>query len=200
MQGRTDFYNGEIVAGSLLFTESRIIAQLFLEECDDSVWKQKLFSDNILQKRSQATIKRLVSLIKNRLNTLNPDAWKLIATGSFDAANQMLLASAIKHSRLLGDFMLKVVKAHISLFHNQISILDWDKFLEECSHIDSQVSQWSDSTKEKLGQVVFRVLAEAKILENTRSKKILPFFLSPEVKSLLLKNNENYVLKCLELL
>lgn len=199
VQGRIGVYNGEIVAGSLLFKESKVLAKLLLEDCSDGVLQQKLFLDNILQKRSQATIKRQATLIKKRLSTLYPDAWKLIVDGSVDVANQLLLIAAIKHSRLLGDFLLKIVKGHISLFNNQITMRDWEKFIEECSLIEPQVSNWSETTQKKLRQVIFRILAEAKIIDTTRSLKILPFFLQPEVKRLLVKNNEDYVIKCLEL-
>lgn len=199
MQGKAGHYNGEMVAGALLEKESKILAQLMLEDPDEATLKKRLFSENLLQKRSQQTIKRQVSLIKSRLTTLYPDAWKLIAKGSSEAANQALLVGAIKSSRLLGDFLQKVIKGHISLFQKQVSIRDWDKFLEECAQIDSHVNHWSDSTKEKLRQVVFRILTQVKILENARNRKILPFFLNPEVKRLLVKHNETYVLKCLEI-
>jgi hypothetical protein len=76
---------------------------------------------------------------------------------------------------------------------------DWDKFIEECSLIEPQVGCWSETTQKKLRQVILRILAEAKIIDTTRSLKILPFFLQPEVERLLMKNNEDYVLKCLEL-
>jgi len=199
LKGNNGLFNAEIVAGSLLEKESKIIARLMLEKIDDETWHQRLFLDNLLQKRSQPTIRRQSRLIRNRLETLYPQAWKIITEGSSEAVTQMLLAGAIKHSRLLGDFILKVVKEHIRLFQKQLTPRDWIKFLEECDPIDSQVSHWSESTKRKLGEVTFRILAEAKIIENTRNWKILPFFLNPEVHNLLRKKEETYLLKCLEL-
>lgn len=199
MKEKSVLYNAEISAGALLEKESKVIAQFLFEKADDSTWHQKLFIDNLLQKRSQPTIKRQSRLLRNRLETLFPAAWKMVIEGTSEESTQILLAGAIKHSRLLGDFLIKVVKEHNRLFRNQLSLREWGKFLEECVQIDSQVGAWSQSTQRKLGQVTFRILAEAKIIDNTRSLKILPFFLNPEVKRLLMKNNETYVLKCLEI-
>ena len=199
MQSKTGIFNGEIVAGSLLEKESRVIARLMLENLDEETWRQKLIVDNILQKRSQPTIKRMVALIEKRFATLNPEAWQMVATGSNEVARHMLLVAAIKHSRLLGDFLIKVIKGNLTAFQNNVTDRDWQKFLEECATIEPQIKQWSPSTIKKLRQVIFRILAEAKILENTRSLKIMPFFINPEVERLLLKNDESYVLKCLKL-
>ena len=199
MQSKTGIFNGEIVAGSLLEKESRVIARLVLENLDEETWRQKLYVENILQKRSQPTIKRMVALIRKRLSTINAEAWQMIAGGSNEAACQMLLVAAIKHSRLLGDFLIKVIKGNLTAFQNNVTDRDWQKFLEECATIEPQIKQWSPSTIKKLRQVIFRILAEAKILENTRSLKIMPFFINPEVERLLLKNDESYVLKCLKL-
>jgi len=196
---KAGLFNGEIVAGSLLEKESRAIAILMLENPDDRTWHQKLFVDNILQKRSQPTIKRMVTLIRKRLSTLNPEAWQIIATGSNEAARHMLLVAAIKHSQLLGDFLIKVIKGNLAVFQNNVTDRDWQKFLEECAAIEPQIKQWSTSTISKLRQVIFRILAEAIILENTRNLKIMPFFINPEVERFLIKNDESYVLKCLQL-
>ena len=48
---RTQIYNAEIVAGSLLMPESRKIARLFLSNADEDTWHKAIEVKNILQKR-----------------------------------------------------------------------------------------------------------------------------------------------------
>ncbi len=191
-------YNGEIVAGSLLITESRQVARLLLDQADQDQWHQAIVIDNLLQKRSPVAAKRQARLIKNRLSLMRPDLWKIIHTGAADLSAQALLAAAIKHSRLIGDFMEYVVKENWRTFNQKITLRDWINFLEICSQTDPKVAKWTDATRSKLKQIVFRILAEAKYLDSTRSGKLLPVSVFPEIKNYLVSNSENYVLSCME--
>jgi hypothetical protein len=192
-------YNAEISAGSLMLRESREIAKLLLKGADDSAWHQSICNDNVLQKKVPATARRMTRLIRNRLEPMNPDLWKLIINGTAETAMQSLLVAAIHHSRLLGDFLNNVVKEKYRVFDKQLTVQDWKKFLYTCELRDSVVTEWSEKTRAKLGQVIFRILAEAKYLDSTRSLKLTPVTLTPEVKSYLLKHEEKkYILRCMD--
>jgi len=191
-------YNAEIVAGSLLVPESRKIAELMLSNPDEETWHRALKIDNILQKRSPATAKREAKLIKNRLMHMKQEIWEMIYCGSSDLAAQSVLVCAIKHSRLLGDFMYEVIRDHWLTFDLHISSKDWREFWDSCSQIDPGILEWSEKTYNKLRQVVFRILAEASYLDNTKTLKLLPVIVLPEVRGYLLNNDEEYVLKCMQ--
>src|SRR5208283_1418536 len=96
-------YDARLVAGSLLIPESRKIARLLLEKPSADDWHRALVVDNILQKKSPATAKRQARLIKARLETVNPDLWRLVISGTYETTVQALMGAAIKQSRLLGD-------------------------------------------------------------------------------------------------
>ena len=191
-------YNAEISAGSLMLRESRKVAKLLLEDADEKAWHQAIYVDNILQKKVPATARRMTRLIRNRLEPMTPDLWKLIVNGSAETALQALLAAAIRHSRLLGDFLNDVVKEKYRLFDKQLTIQDWKNFLNTCELRDSMIAHWSEKTKAKLGQVIFRILAEAKYLDSTRSLKLTPVTLTPEIRKYLAAHKEKYILKCMD--
>jgi hypothetical protein len=190
-------YNAEISAGSLMLRESRKIAALLLRGVDDGAWHEALHVDNILQKKVPATARRMARLIRNRLELMTPELWKMVADDAVETATQALMAAAIKHSRLLGDFLDQVVREHYRVFDKQLSVNDWNRFLSECEHRDGAVSVWSPSTRAKLGQVVLRILAEAKYLDSTRSLHLVPITIVPEVTNYLAKCEEIYVLRCM---
>jgi len=192
-------YNAEITAGSLLLKESRAIVQLLLQGADDVEWQRAIAIENVLQKTSPASAKRMATLIRKRLELMPRELWSKIAVGTTEVATQSLLAAAIKHSRLLGDFMLQVLPNHYKSFDHKLLRREWDSFLTDCAHIDSAVATWSPSTKTKVGQVVFRVLAEAGYLDSTRSLKLQPVSIAPEVSRFLYVHNEHYILKCMEI-
>jgi hypothetical protein len=193
-------FNAEIVAGSLLIPESRHIARLLIANADDDAWHQAIVIDNVLQKRTPAAAKRQTKLIKNRLSLMQPTLWEMIDQGSNDVATHALLASAIKHSCLLGDFMDLVIRQHWQTFHTKISMTDWNNFIETCIQKDPVIDTWTDSTRAKLKQVVFRILAESKYIDGTKSVTLLPVSIVPEVKQYLVKNSEEYVLRCMHVL
>lgn len=192
-------YNTEVVAGSLLIPESRKVAELILQGADEASWQRFISVDNELQKRAPASAKRQTRLLRNRLEAVSPELLRIIVSGTQEAATQALLAAAIKHNRLLGDFMDTVMREHLRLFETNLAKNDWNKFLEDCAKHAPEVEGWAPTTRKKLGQVVIRILAEAGYLANTRSMRFRPVSLVPEVVRCLERNNENYVLRCMTL-
>ena len=191
-------YNAEISAGSLMPTESRRIAQLLLTSPDEAAWHHAIEVENILQKKTPATARRQATLIRKRLLTLDAQAWGMIATRESEVVNQLLLAAAIKHSQLLGDFMRSVYAHCQRRLELVLSVNDWQDFLGECAHHDPAVQAWSDSTRRKLFQVIVRILVEARFLDRARSRKLTPQALHPDVVRYLHQHNESYLLQCME--
>ena len=192
-------YNAEIGAGSLLIAESRAVAAMILRAVSEADWHRFINVDNPLQKRSPASARRQTRLLRNRLENVPRDLLLIVTDGSHEAAVQALLAASIKHSRLLGDFLNKVVREHLRHFEHCLSGADWVRFLSECALSEPEISLWAESTKKKLGQVVFRILAEAKYLENTRTLRITPVSVLPEIRRCLEQHGEHYALDCMTL-
>lgn len=191
-------YSGDIVAGSLLIAESRKIAHLLLKGVDENEWHHAIVIENILQKRSPVAAKRQARLIKNRLILMKPDLWELVHKGGSDVSTQALLAAVIKHSRLLGDFLCQVVHEHWRTFKPEINVKDWKYFFETCSQADPQMLKWTESTRSKLKQIIFRILTESNYIDGTRSGQIQSVTVLPKIKKYLTRNSEDYVLRCMQ--
>lgn len=191
-------YNAEISAGSLMPLESRRIAALLLTQPDAAAWQQAIETDNILQKNTPATARRQAALIRKRLSTLDAQGWKMICECQNEVQLQLLLAAAIQHSTLLGDFMSKVYASRQQQLAQSLMAQDWPDFLAECAHHSPVVAGWALSTQAKLREVVVRILVEAKYLNNARTMKLTPQSLHPEVRRYLSQRHANYALDCLE--
>ncbi|MES2069248.1 MAG: DUF1819 family protein [Pseudomonadota bacterium] len=191
-------YNAEISAGSLLPLESRRIAKLLLSSPDQAAWLRAIETENILQKKTPATARRQATLLRRRLTTLDAGAWKMIAERESEVVIQLLLTAAVKHSQLLGDFILRVYDDRQRRLEPALASSDWHDFLAECAHHDPAAAGWSESTKAKLFQVILRILAEAKYIESPRSMKLTPQSLHPDVRRYLSTHDETYALECLE--
>ena len=179
-------FNAEISAGSLLLPESRRLAHLLLTQPTPKAWSAALYQDNLLQKKP-ATAKRQATLIRKRLETLDTEVWTLIADGDVEIASQLLLAAAIRHSGLLGEFLRTVYAPALLRMDAQLTPVVWESFLTDCAQQDPAVGQWAASTRTKLYQVVMRILAETKYLASTRQPLLTPPMLHPVVKQQLIR-------------
>lgn len=194
MRGR---YNAEIVAGALMPEESRVLASLVLEDRNRDEISRLVRVENVLQKRSPANAYRKWELIEKRFAYLDRALIELVAHGRRQSANQALLIGAIQHSKLIGDFLLRVVKPKWRTFDKQMRSADWSGFLAECEQLDPFVAGLSDSTRVKLGQVVKKCLVEAGYLSGPSNPSILPVLLDPAVKRFLDEQDDSYVSDCL---
>ncbi len=193
------FYNAEVSAGSLMLPESRKIAAFLLNGPDEAAWKRAFsLEENLLQKNKPATARRMARLIRNRLESMDAETLRLIAEGEKEVAVQLLMACAIRHSRLLGDFMLDVYRRRLRSLERTLDAKDWESFLDECAHRDSAVTEWSASTKAKIFQVVVRILAEAGYLDSTRHMGLTPPMLHPTAMEHLKKIGADDVLAIME--
>lgn len=190
-------YNAEISAGSLMIPESRRIATLLLSRPSDGQWEAALNDENLLQKKP-ATAKRQARLIRNRLETLDEEGLRLVARGDAELCRQILLSAAARHSRLLSDFMRDVYRADLLRLEKNLSHRQWDGFLEECAHRDEAVATWADSTREKLFQVIVRILFEAKYLDSTRQRALTPPLVHPQAEAYLKRLGDAETLARLE--
>jgi len=178
--------------------ESRIIANLLLGGVDEQGWKESLYDQNALQARNPATSERLARLFRARLELMQPALWKMVRDGSTLLATHACLAAAVKHSALLGDFLDLVVREQYRLFTPALSNKLWDHYIEDCRSREPEMPEWSESTISRLRSSVFQILAQAGYIENTRTLKLQTFFIAKEVLSYLHAQDEQYVLRCIQ--
>ena len=191
-------YSADITAGSLLIPESRVVAALLLDGVSDADWQGEIVSGNALQKKSPATAIRQARLIKKRLQTMDSGLWTMVRDATSLVATQAVFAAAIKHSRLLGDFLDLVVREQFRIFDLRLHQRLWDEYLEGCSRRDESVHSWTKSTSDKTGQNVYRILREAGYLIDTKSLQLQRVIIAAEVLDYLRSHEERYVLRCIE--
>ncbi len=191
-------YKADITAGSLKVSESRIIADLLLKGVDETTWKEAIQNENILQFKNPATAIRIGRLIRKRLELMRPNLWKLVRDGTGTVTTHAILAAAVKHSPLVGDFLDLVVREQYRLFNTALSNKLWGDYLDDCRGRDPDMLIWNESTRKRLRSSVFQILAQTGYIENTRSKKLQTVHIASQVLQYLEKNNEHYVLHCIK--
>jgi Putative inner membrane protein (DUF1819) len=191
-------YKADITAGALKLPESRLIAELLLRQVNAEGWKDAIVKRNVLQARSPATARRLTKLVRGRLETMGPDLWKLVRDGKGTVASHAVFAAAVKHSPLLGDFLEIVVGEQYRLFSPALSNTMFADYLVGCRERDPEMPQWNETTRRRLRSSVFQMLAQAGYIENTRSLKLQTVHIADQVLRYLKANQEEYVLRCIQ--
>ena len=191
-------YRADITAGALKLPETRVIADLLLSHVDAEGWNEAIVTKNVLQTRTPATAKRLTQLIRGRLELMGPDIWALVRDAKGEVATQAVFASAVKHSRLLGDFLEIVVGEQYRLFSIALTDKLWDEYLQGCRERDADMPLWSETTSRRLRSSVFQMLAQVGYIDNTRSLKLQTVHIADQVLRYLTTNNETYVLRCIQ--
>ena len=190
-------YDSDLIGGSLLVRESRVIAELLLEQANEEQWKQAIQTENRLQKRSPATAKRQAGALRKRLERLDEPFWRALRDGDDELATQVAFVAVLERNLLLVEFVETVLRDAFILRAEKLAQYQWLDFLEDRAHRDPAVADWTDSSKKKMGQVVFRILAEVGLLQSTRSLRLQNILVRPEVNVLLEDSRRSRIKACL---
>ena len=191
-------YSADIIAGGLMVPESRIIADLLLRGVTAEGWTDAVAGQNVLKVRTRDRANRITKLIRGRLETMGPDLWKMVRDGTGTVVSHAVLAAAVKHSRLLADFLVLVVGEQYRQFGKTLSNKQWDDYLDGCRERDADLQQWSESTRRRLRSSVFQTLAQAGYIENTRTLKLQTVHIADQVLRYLKAHGEESVVRCIE--
>ena len=191
-------YTATITTASLRLRDSRIVADLLLQDLSEAAWKEAIMERNVLQMKSVETIKRISRLLRDRLEPLGEGLWKMVRDGGIEQATQAALAGAVKNSRLFGDFMDITMREQRALYAKKLEYRLWNDYIAGCRGRDPDMPNWSDATVARLRSAVFSMLAEAGYLKDTRSLLLQNVFLDSSLAAYLRDRGETYIVRCLE--
>ena len=190
-------YKSDLSAGSLLVSESKVIAALMRQGMGADRITERVVAENLLQKRSVQYTQKLTGAILDRLGRGDEVTLGLVA-GDRQVAAQTLLALNLMRSHLLLDFMALSLADEYRLGHDKLENTVWNRFVEGCISRDPEVQAWSTATLESMRKVVFRMLVEAGYLESTRSRRLQKVFIQPEVSEYLTTKQLEPVLQAMK--
>ena len=193
-------YTATISSTPLRLRETRIITDLLLQGVTGAGWKDAVLEQNVLQMSSTVATVRSSNIIRARIEPLGEELWRMVRDGDGVLSTQAAFAGAVRHSRLLGDFMDITIREQRALFCKQLEDRMWTDYIEGCRGRDPEMPHWSDTTVAKLRSVVFSMLAEANYLSDTRDLILQNVFLASELAAYLRDRDETYVLRCMEVM
>jgi len=180
-------YRTSFTTGGLFFQEAIKIADLYLKNHDWNSVTEIAKTENILQARTGKSIARTSHEVIQRVQSLTGEQLELLVEGNLSDQKQILWLAVCKHYTLIREFAVSVIREKLFRLNYQMEPNDWDSFFNSKAEWNDELDQLTTSTKEKLRQVVFRMMHEADILSKENS--IQTTVLSPRVVNVI-RNDE----------
>ncbi|MGL5529524.1 MAG: DUF1819 family protein [Plesiomonas shigelloides] len=191
-------YLGDLIGGSLLITESRIIAESLLKKLPEDEWKSLIVEQNVLQKKSGQTAIRYARTIRWRIEGLGDGFMTDLLGASERAYVQMLMMSLLIHSPIVADFMRLTLAEARRTYKPSLTTDAWSEFYNTRVRAYAELGSFSDSTIKKMGNNSIKALVDSGYLNDSRTKKIQTVYLMPEVKDWLVHLNREDLIDVME--
>lgn len=180
-------------AATLMLHETDEVMKRYLEYKDWDKVKDLVIEENIMQKQSVSSRKRVFTEIKRRIESLTSNQLEFINEANSSDIRNLIFLSILKTYRFIFEFMAEVISKKVLMFDYKILNSDYETFFESKKYAVEQLENITEATQYKLKQVLFRILEEAMVIDNTKSKNILKPHLSGEVIELIVKDNPVYL-------
>ena len=180
-------------AATLMLHETDEVMKRYLEYKDWDKVKDLVIEENIMQKQSVSSRKRVFAEIKRRIESLTSNQLEFINEANSSDIRNLVFLSILKTYRFIFEFMAEVISKKVLMFDYKILNSDYETFFESKKYAVEQLENITEATQYKLKQVLFRILEEAMVIDNTKSKNILKPHLSGEVIELIVKDNPVYL-------
>lgn len=191
-------YLGDLIGASLLIAESRIIAESLLKKLSEDEWKSLIIEQNILQKKSHQTSIRYARTIRLRIEDLGEEFMVELLVASERAYVQMLMMSLLINSPVVADFMQLTLAEARRTYKPSLTADAWSEFYDMRVRAYAELGGFSDSTVKKMGNNAIKALVDSGYLSDSRTKKIQPVYLMPEVKDWLIRLNREDLIDVME--
>jgi len=187
-----DRYIMSFSTGGLFHRESVKLASLYLELCDWSSVLDTVIAENLLQTRTLNTLKRVCREVVSRLTTLSPRELEFLVEGSHQEQAYLLWLAVCRRYRFIADFAVEVLRERYITLKMDLTHEDFDAFFNRKSEWNLELDEITPATRNKLRQVLFKILREADLL--TINNEINATMLSPRLLGLIHQGSRRDIL------
>ena len=184
-------YIMSFTAGTLLYHESVKLAELYRDLQDWQIVKQRALDENLLQARTQSPAKRVCREVISRLKFLTDNERDLLLAGTRQEQNYLLWLAICKRYRFIRDFAVEVLREKYLRLDLVLTQEDYEIFFNIKAEWHDELENLAESTREKLRQVVMKMLREADLL--TDHNTINPAILSQDFITTVYRDSKEYL-------
>lgn len=186
------------MGGGIMLRESKVLADVLQTNPSPEEWRHLVDKENILQKRSIHTARRVALAVKHRLQPLGESFWQDLIQADTETSKQLILFAVLLRSKALLEFMRTVISDARRLYQEELHISSWQDFIDTQSRRVPGLETYAQSTVKRMGNNVFRMLIDCGYLSEGRIKKLQKPFVLPIVSDWAARMDRMDVLEAME--
>ena len=168
-------YSAKLTAEPFLYNETKIIAEYILNGEDVNELKKRNIEENLIHYKKQKSIQRVNSPIFRRLAVLDEELLREFIYSDIDTSKFILLYAIMKTDKLVRDFIIEVYKDKLLMRKGYIEKIDIDNWYEDKCTISQTLRERSESTTNKLKQVIMKIMQDSALVKKEREKNNYTF-------------------------
>lgn len=188
-------YSGKLTGESFLLYELKIVAKLKKEGYTDKEIRKRVLEENLFQYKFTSSISRRLTPLIQRINLLDEKLIDRLIEDPLGDGIVINLYSIMKNDRLFFEFMNEVMREKLKSNNEVLEKKDINIFIETKIEQNEGIASWSDSTVNKIKQVIKKILMEAKVIENNKNGVVKKIIMSDWIKNYFIKlGEEKYII------
>lgn len=182
-------YSAGMVSQVFAFVEAKKLADLLSKGLTkDEAW-EKVETENLFQLRNATRLRRTFNYVYTRLESLPEEMMKLLPVLDAENAKVLVLISIMKTDLLFFEFVYEVYRGKIIVGEKTIENRDMNTFFDEKASQSDIVSGWSEAGVQKLKNCYLRNLADAGLMESTKTRVLKPALVNYRLEEMLEKHD-----------
>ena len=146
-----------------------------------------------LGKGRTVTARKLMQEINKRLRNLTQEQMQLLVTGDLSTQKQIAYLATCKTHAFIRDFAVEVLREKLLLFDYTFSDGEYLSFFRRKAEFNPELEQLTELSKAKIRQVLFKMLQEASIIDDIKSRTIQPQLLDPKLQQAIANDNKEWL-------
>lgn len=165
-------YSAGMVSQVFAFVETKKTAELMVSGMSKEEIREKVENENLYQLRNATRLRRTFNYVYKRLNALPKGAVELLVKVDNENAKLLTLIGIMNTDKLFFEFVYEVYREKIILGEKSIADRDMNTFFDDKAAQSEEVAGWSEAGITKLKRCYLKNLADAGLLESTKTREI----------------------------
>lgn len=184
-------YSGAITAEQFLFHEIRVASKFYLDgiSVEDAI--EEIKKNNLFQYPTERLVARMTRCCYKRLDALDDEQLRReLSAAPTAVAKQINLYAIMRYNRVVRDFMVGVIGEKFRSQDFGFSRKDLNVFFSHLQEQNDDIAGWSESTVNKIKQVLTKILVEVEILDSVRSERLNPVLICEGLEEGIRRNGD----------
>jgi len=140
-----------------------------------------------------STTKKFLNEINKRIESLTEAEIAFFVSSDLHTQRQLAFLSVCKVHGYIRDFVVEVLREKVLVYDYQISEGEYLSFHRRKLDEHPKMNNFSELTHKKIRQVLFKILEQAGIIDNTKNKEIQPQLVDSKLMRIIAKNDKEWL-------